>query len=133
MKIGDGGGCGEFFPGPTLGGTKISDTIVNVCVAPERSDAPKSSNFMLLNSVTQLTAGMANRALIDKLSQPQEATATPSIAGRSGFRQALMDVILPKMFAFRPDFIFISAGVWRGVTQLSCCDGIVCLVLPCRI
>jgi hypothetical protein len=120
MKIGDGGGCGEFFPGPTLGGTKISDTIVNVCVAPEKSESPKSPNFMVLNTVTQLAAGMVNRSLIDKLSQPQEATSTPSLSGRTGFRQALMDVIVPKLFAFKPDFILISAGLMHLLLTFDC-------------
>lgn len=34
MKIGCGTGCDQFFPGPDLGSTSISDRILNICVAP---------------------------------------------------------------------------------------------------
>jgi hypothetical protein len=44
MKFGEGGGCGEFFPGSLIGSTSITDRIINVTIGPEKdtSSAPST-------------------------------------------------------------------------------------------
>ena len=140
--LGTGSGCGDFFPGTDLGATSISSRIVNVAVqgeAPENlqqhgtkaekliaqqklpacvSPPANASDLSTLNTIAKMAEGKVNTFLVDALQRASvyrgaaKPNEPPLLYCRSGFRKALMDVIMPKLFEFKPDLIMLSAGVF---------------------
>ena len=61
------------------------------------------------NSVDKMAAGHIDTTLLDVVAARPAASAD-MLMGPPGFRSAFMDVLLPQLFRFKPDFIIVSAG-----------------------
>lgn len=108
MRVNGDSGCGDFFPGKRSGDPDDTPNFVSVVLAPGDTEANSSA--------ANGGAPAAKRARIDPpLGVGGGGVATRAsqerrLKGREGFRAALLHQILPRLYAFKPDLLIVSAG-----------------------
>ena len=105
-----------FFP-HSLGCTQIADNYISVGVYPEsaRSVNLSSSATTTTTAATSTTTSIATSTASTseslssfELSSTQSPPPLPNRYGSSGFRTALVDIIIPHMERFDPELLIIS-------------------------